>query len=416
MSEITLSSGQQKGYEAFVRFITDPTEQVMVLEGYSGTGKTTLVETLIDRLPKLLQSLRVISDEKAKPMELVLSATTNKAAEAFAQITGQHVPTVHNVLGLRVHKDYRTGKTTLVPRRGAEILTDSILVIDEASYIDKTLLQLVFERTERCKVMFIGDPAQLLTVGCTRSPVFDAGFTTAKLTEVMRQAKGNPIIDLATAFRGTVNTGEFFSFTPDGTHIKYLPREDFDAAIVNEFDDPTWSHNRSKVLAWTNKMVIKYNHAIRNCVKGAPNFHVGDYAVCNKYIGTKECNLKTDQLVHITDISELSIELDVEGRYYTLDNSERAFMPECRDEARKRLLIAKRQDHFSDVRTIEETWLDLRAAYACTINKAQGSTYDQVFIDLDDIKKCNSGNQIARMLYVAVSRARHTVYLCGDLV
>lgn len=61
-------------------------------------------------------------------------------------------------------------------------------------------------------------------------------------------------------------------------------------------------------------------------------------------------------------------------------------------------------------------WIDLRAAYACTINKAQGSTYDKVFIDLDDIKKCNSGNQIARMLYVGVSRARLIVYLCGDLI
>jgi ATP-dependent exoDNAse (exonuclease V) alpha subunit len=63
-----------------------------------------------------------------------------------------------------------------------------------------------------------------------------------------------------------------------------------------------------------------------------------------------------------------------------------------------------------------ENWIDLRAAYAQTVNKSQGSTYDRVFIDLDDIRRCNSGDQIARMLYVAVSRAREQVFLTGDLV
>ena len=62
-----------------------------------------------------------------------------------------------------------------------------------------------------------------------------------------------------------------------------------------------------------------------------------------------------------------------------------------------------------------ETWIDLRAQHACTIDKSQGSTYAQVFIDLDDIAKCNISSQVARMCYVAVSRARHKVYLTGDL-
>ena len=66
--------------------------------------------------------------------------------------------------------------------------------------------------------------------------------------------------------------------------------------------------------------------------------------------------------------------------------------------------------------TIERTWIDLRAAYAQTVDKSQGSTYDKVFIDLDDISHCTSGARIARMLYVAVSRARHQVIFTGDLV
>jgi len=417
MSELTLTAGQQNAYEAFVDYIMDPLETVFVLEGYSGTGKTTLVQTLLDRLPKILSACKTIGDGDGPRWDLMLTATTNKAAEAFSYITGADVRTIHNALGLRVHKDYSTGKTSLIARSNAEPLEDTILVIDEASYIDRDLLQLIFERTIKCKIIFIGDPAQLLTVGCLKAPVFNSNFKTAKLTEVVRQTEGNPIIELATSFRDTVNEGEFFSFKPDGVNIQYLSREQFEEAIITEFDDPTWTHNRSKVLAWTNKTVIRYNHAIRDYVKGAPNFHTDDYAICNKYVSNgKKCSMKTDQLAHITDIGEDTIQLGVVGNIFTLDNVNQAFMPQLVDDKKVRLSEAKKEKDYTAARVIEETWIDLRAAYACTAHKSQGSTYNTVFIDLDDFAKCNSGNAIARMLYVAVSRARNYVILTGDLI
>ena len=73
-------------------------------------------------------------------------------------------------------------------------------------------------------------------------------------------------------------------------------------------------------------------------------------------------------------------------------------------------------EQFDVVEEAENRWVDLRAAYACTVNKSQGSTFDKVFIDIDDIARCNNGEQIARLMYVAVSRARNTVYLTGDFV
>lgn len=53
--------------------------------------------------------------------------------------------------------------------------------------------------------------------------------------------------------------------------------------------------------------------------------------------------------------------------------------------------------------------------YASTVNKSQGSTYDTVYIDLNDIGKCRDKDQVRRMLYVAVSRARHKVVFTGDI-
>jgi ATP-dependent exoDNAse (exonuclease V) alpha subunit len=412
--EITLTEDQQNALEAFHNFLLDPIEQVFVLSGYSGCGKSTLVRTIIDRIPDFMRTAKLINPSQ-KEYAIELTATTNKAAENLGQITGMSAATIHSFLGLRVQTDFRTNTATLIPS-AKDPKEGYLLFIDEASYVDKQLLGFIFKMTRNCKVVFIGDPAQLTPVKSQGTPVFEANFTGAALTTVVRQAEGNPIVDLSTKFRHTVNTGEFFSFTPDGEHVKYMKREEFNAAIEAEFTRPNWRYKDSKILAWTNKCVIGYNHYVRNLAKGDPHFAVGDYAVCNSFISVNRTSVKTDQLVQITGISEDDLEYDVLGNWFTLDSGLRAFMPKTLESKNARLKLARAQDDFHIGSQIESTWIDLRAAYACTINKSQGSTFDRVFVDLDDIRRCNSGDQIARMLYVGISRARHQVFLTGDLV
>ncbi len=410
---IILTEDQENALLKFNQFLLDPIETVFVLSGYSGTGKSTLVKSLIDAVPNFIKTAKLI-DPSTKEWDIQLTATTNKAAEAFASITNRDVSTIHSFLGLRVAKNEK-GESTLVPR--THVTKDGyLLFIDEASYVDKTLLTYIFKLTKDCKIVFIGDPAQLTPVKSVGTPVFDANFSGAKLTKVVRQAEGNPIINLSTLFRETVNTGEFFQFTPDGHHIQYMERSDFNAALEQEFSRDNWRHQDSKVLAWTNKCVIDYNKLIRNHVKGDPHFQVGDYAVCNSYLNTGRYPIKTDQLVEITDIGSDEYSHDVLGNMFTIDGVVKAFMPKELAAKNRRIKDAKAAGDTYTVNDIDSYWVDLRAAYSCTINKAQGSTYDRVFIDLDDIRACNSGDQIARMLYVGVSRARHQVYLVGDLV
>lgn len=410
---ITLTKDQQNALEAFGRFMTDPTESVFVLSGYSGTGKTTLVKTLLEQMPNFMKTYRLLNP-KANEYQIELTATTNKAAENFSQLSGKEVNTIHSYLGLRVNTNYETGVTALVPR-SMEPKHGILLFIDEASYVDSNLLRLIFKLTKDCKIVFIGDPAQLTPIKSSGTPVFTAHFPGAHLSQVVRQAEGNPIVDLSTKFRETVNSGEFFSFTPDGQSIKYLERNDFNKAIEAEFTRPDWKYQDSKVLAWTNKCTIGYNHAVRDHVKGNPNFQVGDYAVCNKYVQVGNKNIKTDQLVQITGISPDTSEYDVVGNQFTLDNCISVFMPKSLADKNALIKKARAAEQFSIVERADNQWIDLRAAYACTVNKAQGSTFDRVFIDLDDIKRCNSGDQIARMLYVGVSRARQQVFLTGDI-
>lgn len=409
----TLTKDQQNALNAFTHFLSDPVETVFVLSGYSGTGKSTLVKYLIDQLPAFMKTFKLI-DPSQKEYVLQLTATTNKAAESLAQITGMDVATIHSFLQLRVHTDYQTGVSKLIPRN-QEVQQGFLLFIDEASYVDSNLLQLIFSRTRNCKIVFMGDPAQLTPVKSQGTPVFAANFSGAKLEQVVRQAEGNPIVDLSAKFRETVNSGEFFSFIPDGHHVQYMSRDDFDEAIKAEFLRPNWRYQDSKVLAWTNARVIAYNHAIRDLVEGDPHFQTGDYAVVNKFVTVSGKSLKTDQLVQITGISHELSEHGVKGHYYTIDNNAVFFGPKNLKDKKEFIKQARANGDLNHVALAEDRWIDLRAAYAATVNKSQGSTYDRVFIDLDDIRRCNSGDQIARMLYVAVSRARHTVYLTGDI-
>jgi ATP-dependent exoDNAse (exonuclease V) alpha subunit len=410
--ELTLD--QQTAMDALYKFLCDPIETVFVLSGYSGCGKSTLVRTLIDCLPGFMKTAKLI-DPTSREYELKLTATTNKAAENLGRITGGEATTIHSFLGLRVHTVYATGVTTLIPKNH-DVYEGYMLVVDEASYIDSQLLKFIFSKTKNCKIVFVGDPAQLTPVKSSGTPVFDANFSGAALTTVVRQAEGNPIVALSTKFRHAVNSGEFFKFTPDGHNVQYLCRDDFNQKIEQEFNRPGWRYQDSKILGWTNKCVVDYNKFVRNSVKGDPHFAVGDYAVCNSFLSVGRKSIKTDQLVEITQISADYEIHGVLGNLFRMDHDVSAFMPKTLESKNARIKKAKADNEIRLIAEIESEWVDLRAAYACTINKAQGSTFDEVFIDLDDVSRCNSGDQIARMLYVAVSRARNHVYLTGDLV
>lgn len=411
---LTLTADQQAALDAFSAFLLDPVETVFVLRGYSGCGKSTLVRTLLDRLPSFQKAAKLI-DPTGPEYEPKLTATTNKAAENLAHITGHEVTTIHSALGLLVQTDLKTKVTTLKLRKNAELLRSTLLFIDEASYIDSELLGWIFKQTQKCKIVFIGDPAQLAPVKSSNTPVFEAGFGGAALTQVVRQAEGNPIVDLATMFRNTVNTGVWTPFKPDGHHIQRLNRADFLTAIEREFARPDWRYSDSKILGWTNKCVVSFNEFVRKLVKGDPHFQVGDYAICNSFITpAKGMALKTDQLVHIQHIEAETTVHGVLGNFMHVDSC-KVFQPKSLAAKNEAIKAARAREDWDAVYEMENQWIDLRGAYACTINKAQGSTFNSVFIDLDDVARCHQGETVARLLYVAASRARDHVFLTGDL-
>jgi hypothetical protein len=410
---IQLNEQQQAAKDQFMSFLSDTDATDFVLEGFAGTGKSTLVSVLLDESPKMLAAIQLITQEH-REWEIVCAATTNKAAEVFGHMSGHEVKTVHKTLGLRIQKDHKTNTAFTIEIDKRHKLRNVLLFIDEASYLDVDLIQMIKKKCLDCKIVYIGDPAQLAPIKKTVSPIFNLGFPTAKLTAIMRQAQGNPIIELSAKFRDVVNGADWFQTELDNHHLVWLPRHEFEAEILKVFSDPDLRGDSARVLAYTNKAVIAFNKGIRGAIQGLSDLQIGDYAIVNNAIHTSSCKLNTDQEVCITHAQPCT-QLDVPGRMVVMDSTYEAFLPYHLEDKKQRLKQARANGHWISVAEIEDQWVDLRAAFSCTINKSQGSTYDKVFIDLDDVRKCNSGNQISRLMYVAVSRARYNVYFTGDL-
>lgn len=414
MTQLILNQDQQKAYEDIAGFLADDTETVYVLTGSAGTGKSTLVKKLVEDYDKLISMASLISSNISN-YQLRLTATTNKAAENLSEITGEVVITIYSLLSLSVRTDYRTGKTT-IKRNTQDILENLVIFIDEASYSDSVLLGYIFNSTKNCKIIFIGDKYQLLAVRAQTAPVFAGNFNSTELTTTVRQSKGNPITELAHKFRDTVKSGDFFSFKPDGQHIQHMDRDSFNAAILKEFCRPDWHFKDSKILVWSNASVTEYNKYVDIHSKGYSDFAKGDYVICNEYFNNGRSSFKTDQTVMVTHVSQETAVHGVVGRWYELDGKVSAFCPLSRADKTKAITRLKRENNIQSLSHIYQRWIDIRSLFACTVYKSQGSTYDRVFIDLNDMKKAPNGDALARALYVAVSRARYQVYLTGDLV
>lgn len=413
---LTLTPDQQQGKAQLISFLANPLQPVMVIEGYSGTGKSTLVDAFLKELPVIIKTVKLINPGFKDFEEVFITATTNKAAEALSSISGRAVRTIYSVLGLRIKYHHKARKNVLVQADEHNQIHNSLLLIDEASYANKELMNFVYKICRNCKIIWMGDPAQLLNADDTqKAPVFNMGYPTVRLTQVVRQDPSNQIQALSTMFRNAVNTLEFQQFLPNGQDVIYLNRIDFDDAIVSEFTRPDWNQSQSRVLAWTNAKVEKYNKGITQLTKGTASVQEGDYVVCNQFVQMGKDSVKTDALVRIKSMRPHK-QHGARGHLIELVGyAAEFFMPGSLESRKRAFNRAIEANDATAIYTIQNEWIDLRATFASTINKSQGSTYDKVFIDLDDINRCSSAETIARLMYVGVSRARFKVYLTGIL-
>jgi exodeoxyribonuclease-5 len=410
-----LSTDQEAAADKFMEFLFDDHEHEMAIVGHSGTGKTTLTKELL-KLARNTSKLNQLITNNDNELKVVCAATTNKAAKVLCDKLGEDTSTIHNLLGLKVINNFKTGKTNLKKSANYTILENTLVIIDEASMIDRQLLDIIRESTMDCKVLYIGDSYQLAPVFETTCPVFKEVQNQAVLTTIKRQKKGSPIITEGEKFREAVLTNQFQDIEPDGCAIRHVSGTDFKRLMEEEYTRPNRVATDALVMAWTNSRVLQYNSFIRALTTSEEAYTVGELVVTNKPILSSKSAVvySTDSTARVTRIYE-SRQHDVDGYSIDLDGVVTVFVAKDPNIPKALLKHAAKEKDWSEYFAIKDFYADLRPVHASTIHKAQGSTHKTVFIDLSDVGRNNKPNEVARLLYVAITRASHKVVLYGSL-
>jgi len=433
---LTLSPDQQHALNEILDFLTDPDEHEMSLGGSAGTGKTFLTSAILKQARKQAPMMQLLLNAKYE-LNVVLTSSTNKAAKVLSDATGEPASTIHKKLSLRVYNDFKTGKTILRRNPDSDIIKNTLVIIDEASMINKDLLKTIRDLTMNCKVLYIGDPYQLAPVFENVSPVFNDVKKCVYLNTIQRQAAGNPIIGFSQQFRNALDGNAFPAINTLGTEIQHVSGDEFqqqiDQAFNGMFDD-----NSARVIAWTNARVHQLNSYVRHTIGCSTDYKVGEHLLTNQPILDAKGRpvFNTDDIAEITDI-KIGTKDGINGWLIQLNNTLQVFqaynqaevVAEIKAESVRNNEIKKVNKYnehnnlpptgykpdWSRYFNLKEDFADLRPIFACTANKAQGSTYGTVFIDLNDIAKCKKNSDIIRMLYTAITRAQYKVVMTGSL-
>jgi exodeoxyribonuclease V len=420
-----LNPDQEAAAQAFYNFLfTDQKE--FSISGPAGTGKTFLMQHLLTQTLQEYKNTCKLLDLPWNIYTPFLTATTNKAAEVLSQATGRFATTIHSHLNLTVETDFGTGRTKAVKTNSFYIHGKELIVVDEASMINDQLYQLINLGTDNsCKILYLGDHCQMAPVFETISPIYRNPKKSIYLTQPMRNAGQPALMALCDQLRQTVETGIFHPIQEFPGVIDYLSEAQAKAYLDAGFQ--RLNPNR-RVLCYTNKKVNLYNQHIRDIRNMSPMFVVGEEVINNSALKTPQRMIQTDEALqvvsvdstirtHQIDPADPNSHLDV-YQVTVLDKSMNQHSFSCPvDPARIHQLknYYRSQKRWNLVYQIENSYPDLRQRDASTVYKAQGSTFDEVFLDLTDIGSSTQNDQIARMLYVGASRATTRLVLFGKL-
>jgi exodeoxyribonuclease-5 len=268
------TEGQEKLLGELALFLTISWKNpnaLFILRGYAGTGKTTVVKALVDALPKLGK-------------KTALLAPTGRAAKVLTTYTGKEANTIHRkIYFANTNKD-----GLIVLKLQVNYHKHTLFIVDEASMIqhampvegklavNRNLLDDLFSYVysgENCRMLFIGDAAQLPPVGLDHSPALDIEFLqrayhlsidTFELTEVVRQARESGILVNATLVRKQLQEKQFSFpvFRVDGfSDIIRLSGQDLEEELNHAYSGMQKENN--VVICRSNKRANIYNREIR---------------------------------------------------------------------------------------------------------------------------------------------------------
>lgn len=418
----TLNQGQKGAAEAFLKFLFDREARGFILSGPAGTGKTYLMgyitDVIIPRYHEMCKAMGIPVDYT----EVAMTAMTNKAAEVLGQNVRQPVGTLQSFLNLTVSNDYSTGRSNIKKTSRWTIHANKVIFIDEASMLDTPLFATLLEGTLNCKLVFVGDRHQLSPVMEKISPIYRQDYPVYELLEPVRNANSPDLMALCDQLRTTVETGVFHPIQVIPGVINHLDDEQMEAALHSYFGSQTMT---SRIIAYTNARVNQFNDAIRELRNLPAYFQKGEILVNGSPAKLGKKTLAADMSVTVNSIGapeeiqfRPGVNLWVQNASLVTQNQELfvgARVPCDKDHYADLLKYYKNRKDFVTMYDLRENFFDLRPNDASTIYKAQGSTFENIFVDLSNISTCNMADTVARMLYVAVSRPKSQLFFYGDL-
>lgn len=419
---LTLNEDQENASKGVFEFLMG-NQKEMIISGPGGVGKTFLMGHIIDNIIPQYQSICQMMNIPSKYDSIIMTATTNKAAEVLSRATGRPTKTIHSFMNLTVVDDYASGRSKLTKTRGWEVHEDTIIFIDECSMIDTPLRTALMEGTKNCKIIYVGDHCQLAPVMEAVSPIYTQNLVQHTLLQQMRNNGQPALMAVCNQLRHTVETGEFKPIKIQPGVIDLFTADQMEEILTETFHE---ENGACRVLAYTNKRVTEYNDYIRQDIRSRPEaFQLDETLVNNSAVQLKAAMLSVEAEVKIvwaddkTKMVDIDDGVQLEVRDVILEDQFRTcytvMLPMDRQHFTDLVKYYKKIKNWNRYFHLKNTYPDLRPRDSSTVHKAQGSTYETAFIDLDDLSTCTNPNMAARMLYVAFSRARNRVIMYGNL-
>ena len=424
-----------------------------LLKGFAGTGKTSIIGTLVSNLWEIKKSA-------------VLMAPTGRAAKVISNYSGKEAFTIHKKIYFP--KSEKGGGVSFVMQPNKH--RNTLFIVDEASMISDTisdsklfengsllddLMQYVYSG-HQCKLLLIGDKAQLPPVKSEISPALDADqlelqynkkVISIELDEVVRQSQDSGILMNATHLRDVLERQVYESFQFNLKLFKDIVRliDGFEIMeAINEAYDAE-GHEETAIIVRSNKRANLYNKQIRERILNNENeLTVGDFlmVVKNNYFWIKPtteagfiANGDIIQVLELFSIKELygfrfaevKVQMvdypkmkpfetvllldtiEAEAPSLTYEESNKLYQEvqkDYEDETSKyrKFLKIKNNPHFNA--------LQVKFSYAITCHKSQGGQWNTVFVEQPYLPN-GIDKEYLRWLYTAVTRAKKKLYLIG---
>lgn len=428
-------------------FLADPSEQkVFLLNGYAGTGKTSLVAAMVKALRSLGQNT-------------ILLAPTGRAAKVLSHYAEQPAYTIHK----RIYRQ----KSQAEPSFGLSFNThkDTLFIVDEASMIATRsghetafgtgnllddLVRFVFSGT-RCHLLLMGDQAQLPPVGESESNALNVPYMESyglrvrayTLTQVVRQALGSGILTNATHIREQLseqNTACPPTFDTSFADLQKVDGTDFIDTLERSYQEV--GEEETMVIVRSNRRMNLYNQGIRSRIlwrESALDASDRLMVTRNNYFWTQAyegldfiangdmfvvTRLRHEHELYgfrFVEASLRSVDEEWEIEALIWMDTLLSESPDATYRLQEQLTERIKAD-YPELRSQKELWkkvlespyynaLQVKHAYAVTCHKAQGGQWKRVFIDQGALPPEGYNTDYYRWLYTALTRATEQVYL-----